>query len=85
MILSKTRRPEYNLLIDSNVIRESICCGNAGISCSQQTEFRKTYRKTMPARVILTSCIVMNKKTLNIKKVTALGNALWIPSLTMRL
>ena len=39
MILSKTRRPEYNLLNDSNVIRESICCGNAGISCSQQTEF----------------------------------------------
>ena len=23
MILSKTRRPEYNLLIDSNVIKES--------------------------------------------------------------
>ena len=71
MIVSRTRRPQYNLLIDSNVRR--VCwCGNAGINC-KQAEFWKTYYKIMLNSIMQTPCTHANKKILNIRKSQSLG------------
>ena len=41
LILSKTSRPEYNLLIDSNVIKESTDVGMLGLIVDNKLSFEK--------------------------------------------
>ena len=72
MILSETRRPEYNLLMDSNVIKESADVEMLGLIVDKLS-FEKTYCKIMPNSVIQTPCAQANKKILNIRKSQSLG------------
>ena len=74
MILSKTRCPEYILLIDSNVIKESADVEMLGLIVDNKLSFEK-HCKIMPISIIQTPCTQANKKILNIKKARVLGNA----------
>ena len=74
MILSKTRCPEYNLLIDWNVIKESADVEMLGLIVDNKLSFEK-HCKIMPISVIQTSCTQANKKIHNSKKARVLGNA----------
>ena len=47
MILSKTRRPEYNLLIDSNVIKESADVELLGLIIDNKLSFEKHIARTL--------------------------------------
>ena len=45
MILSKTGRPQYNLLIDSNVRKESADVGMLGLIVDNKLSFKKHIAK----------------------------------------
>ena len=47
MVLSKTRRPEYNLLIDSNVIKESADVELLGLIIDNKLSFEKHIARTL--------------------------------------
>ena len=72
MILSKTRRPLYSLLIDSNVMKESADVEMLGLIVDKKLSFEK-HCKIMPNSVIQTPCTQADKKILNIKKSQSLG------------
>ena len=68
MILSKTRRPEHNLLIDSNVMKESADMELLGLIIDNKLSFEKHI-----ARLCQTACTQANKNTFNIRKYQSLG------------
>ena len=72
MIVSKTRRPEYNLLIDSNVIKESVDVELLELIIGNKLSFEKHF-KIMPNSVMQTPCVQANKKILNNRKSQGLG------------
>ena len=73
MTLSKSRPPEYNLLIGSNVIKESADLELLELIIDSKLSFEKRYFKIMPNNVIQTPCTQANNKILNIRKYQSLG------------
>ena len=72
MILSKTRRLEYDLLIDSNVIKESANVELLRLIIDSELSFEEHIAKLC---AIQTPCALVNKKILKIRENRVLGNA----------
>ena len=69
MILSKTGRPQCNLLIDSNVIKESADVEMLGLIVDNKLSFKKHI-----AKLCQTATYHAFRKCLTLKKASILGN-----------
>ena len=75
MILSKTRRPEYNLLIDSNVIKESADVELLGLIIDNKLSFEKHIARLCQTATYKLHALRRLRKYLTLEKARVLGNA----------
>ena len=75
MILSKTMRPEYNLLIDSNVIKESADVELLGLIIDNKLSFDKDIARLCQTASYKLHALRRIQKYLTLEKARALGNA----------
>ena len=74
IILSKTRRPEYNLLIDSNVIKESADVELLGLIVDNKLSFEKHFAKLCQTASHKLLALRQIRKYLTLEKARVLGN-----------
>ena len=75
MILRKTRRPEFDLLIDSNVIKESADVEILGLIADNKLNFEKHIGKLCQTVSYKLHVLKRLRKYLTLKKPRVLGNA----------
>ena len=75
MILSKTRRPEYNLLINSNVIKESADVEMLRLIVDNKLSFEKHIAKLYQTASYKLHALRGIRKYLTLEKAGALGNS----------
>ena len=75
MILSKTRRPKYNLLIDSDVIKESADVEMLGLIIDNKLSFEKYIAKLCRTASYKLHALRRIKKYFTLEKARVLGNA----------
>ena len=75
MILSKTRRLEYNLLIDSNVIKESADVELLGLIIDNKLSFEKHIARLCQTATYKLHALRRLRKYLTLEKARVLGNA----------
>ena len=75
MILSKTRRPEYNLLIDSNVIKESADVELLGLIIDNKLSFEKHIARLCQPASYKLHALRGIRKYLTLEKARVLENA----------
>ena len=75
MILRKTRRPEFDLLIDSNVIKESADVEILGVIADNKLNFEKHIGKLCQTVSYKLHVLKRLRKYLTLKKPRVLGNA----------
>ena len=74
MIPSKTRRPKYGLLVDSNVIKESMDVELLRLIIDNKPMFEKHIAKLCQTASRHRSCTQTNKKILKLEKNLVLKN-----------
>ena len=75
MILSKTRHPEYNLLIDSNVIKESADVESLGLIIDNKLSFEKHNARLCRTASYKLHALMRIRKYLTFEKARVFGNA----------
>ena len=75
MILSKTRRPEYNLLIDLNVVKGSADVEMLGLILDNTLSFEKHIAKLCQTALYKLQALRRIRKYLTLEKARVLGNA----------
>ena len=76
MILSKTRRPEYNSLIDSNVITESANLNVLRLTVENKLSFEKHIAKLYQTAPYKLHALRRMRRFLTLGKARVLGNSL---------